>query len=93
MKINGINNFNSINYYKKVSSNKVNNYDKETNKNNMDRIEISKESKNLLENKINSEAYNEKKVNSIKNQVLNGTYTYDSKLIAKSIFNSMKGLE
>lgn len=93
MNINGINNFNSINYYKKVSSNKVNSYDKEKVKNNMDRIEISKESKNLLENKINSEAYNEKKVNSIKNQVLNGTYTYDSKLIAKSIFNSMKGLE
>ena len=90
MKINGINNLNYINYYKKVASTKPN---KEIKENNIDRIEISKESKSLLEGKNENYFDNKEKIENIKKQLLNGSYTYDSKLIAESMINSMKGKE
>ena len=90
MNIKGINNLTSINYYKNITSTKTN---KENLVGNIDRIEISNESRNLLENRNTNYYDNKEKINNIKNQVSNGTYTYDAKLIAKSMINSMRGIE
>lgn len=90
MDIRGINNLSNVNYYKKIASTKVN---KEKNQSNVDRIEISKESKTLLENENLSNYDNKEKIINIKKQLSNGSYTYDAKLIAKSMINSMKGKE
>ena len=90
MDIRGINNLSNVNYYKKIASTKVN---KEKIEGNVDRIEISKESKTLLENENLSNYDNKEKIINIKKQLSNGSYTYDAKLIAKSMINSMKGKE
>ena len=90
MDIRGINNLSNVNYYKKIASTKVNT---EKIEGNVDRIEISKESKTLLENENLSNYDNKEKIINIKKQLSNGSYTYDAKLIAKSMINSMKGKE
>lgn len=90
MDIRGINNLSNVNYYKKIASTKVNN---EKIQSNVDRIEISKESKTLLENEKLSNYDNKEKIINIKKQLSNGSYTYDAKLIAKSMIDSMKGKE
>lgn len=90
MNIKGINNLSGINYYNKISSTKVNKAEKEKS---VDRIEISERSKALLEYTIDNNYDSKGKINNIKNEISNGTYSYDAKLIAKSILDAMRGKE
>lgn len=88
MNIKGINYANVINYYNKVSSNKVNKIEKEKT---YDRIEISEVSKALKDYSIDNNYDNKKRVMEVKNEISNGTYSYDAKLIAKGMLEAMKG--
>lgn len=90
MNIKGINYTNGINYYNKVSSNKVNNVEKEKT---YDRIEISETSKALKDYSINNNYDNKKRVMEVKNEISNGTYSYDSRLIARGMLEAMRGKE
>ena len=89
MNIKGINFINSINYYNKVTCNKNDKIEKYKN---CDRIEISEVSKALNEYGIDNNNFdNKKRVMEVKKEILKGTYTYDSKGIAKCILEEMKG--
>ncbi|GAA0736984.1 flagellar biosynthesis anti-sigma factor FlgM [Clostridium oceanicum] len=58
-----------------------------------DKIEISSKGKQLnsyIFNKEEDTNINDKKISSIENQIKNGTYKIDSKLIAKKMLKSMK---
>lgn len=90
MNIKGINYTNGVNYYNKASSNKVNNIEKEKT---YDRIEISETSKILKDYSIDNNYDNKKRVMEVKNEISNGTYSYDARLIAKSMLEAMKGKE
>lgn len=91
MNIKGIGYTNGINYYNKVTSNKIERLEK---KENYDRIELSEAAKILKDYSIdNKDFHNRKKVLEVKNSIYNGTYTYDSKLIAKSMLDAMRGKE
>ena len=91
MNIKGVGYVNGINYYNRITSNKVNQVEKtET----LDRIELSKEGKLLNDYKIDESSYdNSKKIENIKNMIQNGTYNFDAKLIAKGMLDSIKGME
>lgn len=91
MNIKGVGYTNGINYYNKVTSNKIERLER---KEIYDRIELSEEAKILKDYSIDSNNFdNSKKVLEIKNSINNGTYTYDAKLIAKSMLNAMRGKE
>ena len=91
MNIIGIGYTNGINYYNKVTSNKIERLEK---KENYDRIELSEAAKILKDYSIdNKEFDNRKKVLEVKNSIYNGTYTYDTNLIAKSMLDAMRGKE
>lgn len=90
MNIKGINYTSGINYYNKISSNKVNKVEKEKA---YDRIEISDASKALKDYSIENDYDNKKRVMEVKNQIANGTYSYDAKLIAKSMLDAMRDKE
>ena len=90
MNIKGINYTNGINYYNKVTSNKVNKMEKEKT---YDRIEISEASKALKDYSIENNYDNKKRVMEVKNEISNGTYSYDARLIARSMLEAMKGKE
>ncbi|GAA0821003.1 flagellar biosynthesis anti-sigma factor FlgM [Clostridium tertium] len=91
MNIKGIGYTNGINYYNKVTSNKIERLEK---KENYDRIELSEAAKILKDYSIDNKDFdNRKKVLEVKNSIYNGTYTYDSKLIAKSMLDAMRGKE
>ncbi|WP_291647812.1 flagellar biosynthesis anti-sigma factor FlgM [Clostridium sp.] len=91
MNIKGIGYTNGINYYNKVTSNKIERLEK---KENYDRIELSEEAKILNDYSIDNKNFdNRKKVLEVKNSIYNGTYTYDAKLIAKSMLDAMRGKE
>ncbi|MDY4605153.1 flagellar biosynthesis anti-sigma factor FlgM [Clostridium tertium] len=91
MNIKGIGYTNGINYYNKVTSNKIERLEK---KENYDRIELSEAAKILKDYSIdNKEFDNRKKVLEVKNSIYNGTYTYDTNLIAKSMLDAMRGKE
>lgn len=86
MNIKGINYTNGINYYNKVASNKMDKIEKV-----YDRIEISEASKALKDYSIDNTYDNKKRVMKVKNEISNGTYSYDGRLIAKGILEEMKG--
>lgn len=88
MNIKGINYTNGINYYNKVASNKMDKTEKEKV---YDRIEISEASKALKDYSIDNNYNNKKRVMEVKNEISNGTYSYDARLIAKGILEEMKG--
>ncbi|MDV4149728.1 flagellar biosynthesis anti-sigma factor FlgM [Clostridium sp. AL.422] len=90
MNIKGVNYTNGINYYNKVTSNKTNKVEKEKT---YDRIEISEASKALKEYSINSTYNNEQRVMEVKNEISNGTYSYDARLIARGMLDAMRGKE
>ncbi|GAB6167721.1 hypothetical protein JCM1393_01810 [Clostridium carnis] len=89
MNIKGIGYVRSAEYYNKMSSNKVNKVDKKIQ---VDRIELSKEAKALKDYSIDKNIYDNKaKVEEIRNKISTGTYSYNSKLIAKGMVDSMRG--
>lgn len=91
MNIKGIGYTNGINYYNKVTSNKIERLEK---KETYDRIELSEAAKILNDYSIDSKNFdNRKKVLEVKNSIYNGTYTYDAKLIAKGMLDAMRGKE
>ena len=91
MNIKGIGYTNGINYYNKVTSNKIERLEK---KENYDRIELSEAAKILKDHSIDNKDFdNRKKVLEVKNSIYNGTYTYDANLIAKSMLDAMRGKE
>ncbi|MBS5307400.1 flagellar biosynthesis anti-sigma factor FlgM [Clostridium tertium] len=91
MNIKGIGYTNGINYYNKVTSNKIERLEK---KENYDRIELSEAAKILKDYSIDNKDFdNRKKVLEVKNSIYNGTYTYDANLIAKSMLDAMRGKE
>jgi negative regulator of flagellin synthesis FlgM len=91
MNIKGIGYTNGINYYNKVTSNKIERLEK---KENYDRIELSEAAKILKDYSIGNKDFdNRKKVLEVKNSIYNGTYTYDTNLIAKSMLDAMRGKE
>ncbi|EEH98388.1 MULTISPECIES: flagellar biosynthesis anti-sigma factor FlgM [Clostridium] len=91
MNIKGIGYTNGINYYNKVTSNKIERLEK---KENYDRIELSEAAKILKDYSIDNKDFdNRKKVLEVKNSIYNGTYTYDTNLIAKSMLDAMRGKE
>lgn len=88
MNIKGINYTNGINYYNKVASNKMDKIEKDKV---YDRIEISEASKALKDYSIDNNYNNKKRVMEVKNEISNGTYSYDARLIATGILEEMKG--
>ena len=91
MNIKGIGYTNGINYYNKVTSNKIERLEK---KENYDRIELSEDEKILKDYSIDNKDFdNRKKVLEVKNSIYNGTYTYDANLIAKSKLDAMRWKE
>ena len=91
MNIKGIGYTNGINYYNKVTSNKIERLEK---KENYDRIELSEAAKILKDYSIDNKDFdNRQLVLEVKNSIYNGTYTYDTNLIAKSMLDAMRGKE
>lgn len=89
MNIKGIGYTNGINYYNKVTSNKI---DKLEKKQSYDRIELSEVARTLNGYSLNDVNYdNSKKVSEIKNMIQNGVYKCDSRLIAKEMIATMRG--
>lgn len=90
MNIKGINYSSGIDYYKNKTINNTNKIKTETT---YDRIELSDASKALRDYGIDRNFDNRKRVAEVKNQISNGTYSYDAKLIAKGILDSMRGTD
>lgn len=88
MNIKGINYTNGINYYNKVTSNKADRTEKGKV---YDRIELSEASKALKDYSIDGNYNNTKRVMEVKNEISNGTYSYDARLIARGLLEEMKG--
>lgn len=89
MKINSIKftNIDKVYKTKNLGVENINN-----NKNNKsDSVQISDLGKYLNEVNINKEDMNMDKVNDIKKRIENGTYSVDSKALAKKIIERMKG--
>lgn len=91
MNIKGINYSNGIDYYKNNKT--INNTNKIKTKITYDRIELSDASKSLRDYGIDRNFDNRKRVAEVKNQISSGTYSYDAKLIAKGIIDSMRGTD
>lgn len=90
MNIKGINYSSGIDYYKNKTINNTNKIKTETT---YDRIELSDASKALRDYGIDRNFNNRKRVAEVKNQISNGTYSYDARLIAKGILDSMRGTD
>lgn len=88
MNIKGVNGTNVINYYNKVTSKNMNKIEKEKA---YDRIEISEASKALKDYSIDNNYDNKRRVLEVRNEISNGTYSYDARLIARGILEEMKG--
>ena len=88
MNIKGINYSNGIAYYKNKT---INNVNKVKTERTYDRIELSDASKALRDYGIDRNFDNKKRVAEVKNEISNGTYSYDARLIAKGILDSMRG--
>jgi len=87
MKIDGVNN-NVVNFYKK---NTPKTESKETTSK-KDTIELSSAGKSLSALSLNSKSVNsEAKIEAIRNEINQGTYKMDSKLIASRMMDIMKG--
>ena len=90
MNIKGINYSNGIDYYKTKT---INNENKIKTERTYDRIELSDASKALRDYGIDRNFDNKKRVVEVKNEISNGTYSYDARLIAKGILYSMRGID
>ncbi|VYU42084.1 flagellar biosynthesis anti-sigma factor FlgM [Clostridium tertium] len=90
MNIKGINYSNGIDYYKNKA---IKNVNKTKTEKIYDRIELSDASKALRDYAIDRNFDNNKRVAEVKNEISNGTYSYDAKLIAKGILDSMRGTD
>lgn len=90
MNIKGINYSNGIDYYKTKT---INNENKIKTERTYDRIELSDASKALRDYGIDRNFDNRKRVVEVKNEISNGTYSYDARLIAKGILYSMRGID
>ena len=79
--------------YINKDNNTINGVNKIGRVNKMDTCELSSVGKQLNKFAIEDEAFevDEKKVNEIRNKVQNGTYTVDSKVLAKAMMKHMKG--
>lgn len=60
-------------------------------KEDVDRIEISQLGKSLMDYSLDKNIDNTKKIEEIKSEIDNGTYTVDAKLTAQSILDAIKG--
>lgn len=90
MKINGVGAENVINFYTKKNVNESTKKTVPT----KDSIEISSAAKSLSSLKIDLPInQDDRKLQYIRNQVTNGTYTRDSKLVAQKIVDYIKGRE
>ncbi|WP_234119587.1 flagellar biosynthesis anti-sigma factor FlgM [Clostridium hydrogenum] len=90
MKINGVGAENVINFYTRKNVNESTKKAVPT----KDSIEISSAAKNLSSLKIDLPInQDDRKLQYIRNQVTNGTYTRDSKLVAQKIVDYIKGRE
>lgn len=83
----------ATNYINKDSNKIGNGVNKIGRVNKMDTCELSSVGKQLNKFAIEDEAFevDEKKVNEVRNKVQNGTYTVDSKVLAKAMMKHMKG--
>lgn len=88
MKINNIKFTNVDNAYK---TKKLEIENKSNKSNKSDSVQISDLGKYLNEVNTNKEDVNMDKVNEIKKRIENGTYSVDSKALAKKIIERMKG--
>lgn len=90
MKINGVGAENVINFYTRKNVNESTKKTVPT----KDSIEISSAAKSLSSLKIDLPInQDDRKLQYIRNQVTNGTYTRDSKLVAQKIVDYIKGRE
>lgn len=90
MKINGVGAENVINFYTRKNVNESAKKPVPT----KDSIEISSAAKSLSSLKIDLPINkDDRKLQYIRNQVTNGTYTRDSKLVAQKIVDYIKGRE
>ncbi|SFC60429.1 flagellar biosynthesis anti-sigma factor FlgM [Clostridium uliginosum] len=87
MSINRINAQTVANIYN-TNSNKV--ISKVNKKEETDRIEISSLGKSLKDYSLDNNIDNTKKVEEIREKIVNGTYSVDAKLTARSILDSIK---
>lgn len=87
MKINGVNPSKVVNLY----SNQVKNVGKKTEVSQKDSIQISSLGKNLSSYSLDDKFVNSnEKIEKLRNEVANGTYSRDSKLVASKILEEMK---
>lgn len=88
MKINGVNPSKIVNLY----SNQVMNVGKKTEVSQKDSIQISSLGKNLSSYSLDDKFVNSnEKIETIRNEIANGTYSRDSKLVAAKILEEIKG--
>jgi negative regulator of flagellin synthesis FlgM len=88
MKINGVNPSKIVNLY----SNQVKNVGKKTEVSQKDSIQISSLGKNLSSYSLDDKFVNSnEKIETIRNEIANGTYSRDSKLVAAKILEEIKG--
>lgn len=87
MKINGVNPSKIVNLY----SNQVKNVGKKTEISQKDSIQISSLGKNLSSYSLDDKFVNSnEKIETIRNEIANGTYSRDSKLVAAKILEEIK---
>jgi len=87
MKINGVNPSKVVNLY----SNQVKSVGKKTEVSQKDSIQISSLGKNLSSYSLDDKFVNSnEKIEKLRNEVANGTYSRDSKLVASKILEEMK---
>jgi len=87
MKINGVNPSKLLNLYSKQAKN----IEKKTEVSQKDSIEISSLGKNLSSYSLDDNFINSnEKIEAIKNQIANGTYSRDSKMVAAKILEEIK---
>ena len=88
MKINGVNPSKIVNLY----SNQVKNVGKKTEVSQKDSIQISSLGKNLSSYSLDDKFVNSnEKIETIRNEIANGTYSRDSKLVAAKMLEEIKG--
>lgn len=88
MKINGVNPSKIMNIY----SSQAKNVEKKAGVSQKDSIEISSLGKNLSSYSLDDKFVNsDEKIETIKNQIANGTYSRDSKLVAAKILEAIRG--
>ena len=88
MKINGVDPSKVVNLY----SNNVKSVQKKTEVSQKDSVQISSLGKNLSSYSLEDKFVNSnEKIEKLKNQISNGTYSRDSKLVAGKILEEMKG--